>query len=95
VPGGPIESRGSTRTDDPVAPARRLDEQMSCAESAIRSYYGLGFEYTDRIVAGLVTTPERIRGQIASFGALGADEVMLYCWSSDIEQIDRLADVVA
>lgn len=41
------------------------------------------------------TTPEAIRSRIAEFIDIGADEVMLYCWVDDPEQVDRLADIVS
>lgn len=44
----------------------------------------------DYMVNGLLTTPKEIRAAAEAFTGLGADEVMLYCWSSDLDQIDRL-----
>ncbi|WP_264081636.1 hypothetical protein [Gandjariella thermophila] len=35
-----------------------------------------------------------VRRAIAQFAALGADEVILYCWATDVDQVDRLADLV-
>ncbi|GAA4310733.1 LLM class flavin-dependent oxidoreductase [Streptomyces venetus] len=48
----------------------------------------------DRMVAGMLTTPAEIREAIAAFADLGADEVMLYCYGTDPDQVDRLADVL-
>lgn len=48
----------------------------------------------ERMVAGLLTTPAEIRAAITGFADLGADEVMLYCYGLDPDQVDRLADVV-
>ncbi len=31
---------------------------------------------------------------IKQFADLGADEVMLYCYGTDPEQVDRIADVI-
>ncbi|TVT56605.1 LLM class flavin-dependent oxidoreductase [Amycolatopsis rhizosphaerae] len=59
----------------------------------IRDYY----EFTGRadyMANGLLTTPETIRQAVDGYVGIGADEVMLYCWSPDIEQIDRLADAL-
>jgi hypothetical protein len=36
-----------------------------------------------------------VRETVAAYRALGAHEVMLSCWSDDIEQVDRLADLLA
>jgi alkanesulfonate monooxygenase SsuD/methylene tetrahydromethanopterin reductase-like flavin-dependent oxidoreductase (luciferase family) len=66
--------------------------QEACEECG--AYYGSG-EYTAQVLDGVVTTPQRIREAIAAFADLGADEMVLYCWSRDVDQVNRLADVVA
>jgi hypothetical protein len=43
---------------------------------------------------GLLTTPGDIRAAVDAFCGIGADEVVLYCWASDVDQVDRLADAV-
>ncbi|WP_217166265.1 LLM class flavin-dependent oxidoreductase [Streptomyces sp. AC512_CC834] len=43
---------------------------------------------------GLLTAAHEIRGAVDAFRDIGADEVVLYCWSSDLDQVDRLADTV-
>ncbi|WP_055700366.1 LLM class flavin-dependent oxidoreductase [Streptomyces silaceus] len=48
----------------------------------------------DHMADGLLSTPEAIREAVHGFLGIGADEVMLYCWSSDADQIDRLADTL-
>lgn len=49
----------------------------------------------EHMLAGLLTTPAAVRDAVTAFTGIGADEVMLYCWASDPDQIDRLADAVA
>ncbi|MEU7836228.1 LLM class flavin-dependent oxidoreductase [Nonomuraea sp. NPDC049129] len=49
----------------------------------------------EHMLAGLLTTSAAIRDVVTAFTGIGADEVMLYCWASDPDQIDRLADAVA
>ncbi|MGW4546270.1 LLM class flavin-dependent oxidoreductase [Streptomyces violaceorubidus] len=48
-------------------------------------------EYMSR---GLLTGAREIRAAVGAFRDIGADEVVLYCWSSDPDQIDRLADTL-
>lgn len=48
-----------------------------------------------RMADSLLTTPGAIRSVIAAYAGLGADEVMLYSWAPGLDQVDRLADVVA
>ncbi|MEU4409818.1 LLM class flavin-dependent oxidoreductase [Streptosporangium sp. NPDC023963] len=63
------------------------------ATEEITSYYGFLGD-TTRVVENMLTTPERIRDAIGAFTDLGADEVMLYCWARDADQVDRLAGLV-
>jgi alkanesulfonate monooxygenase SsuD/methylene tetrahydromethanopterin reductase-like flavin-dependent oxidoreductase (luciferase family) len=62
------------------------------ARQAIGAYYAsLAGTYDVR----MVTTADQIRGAIIGLADLGADEVMLYCWARDPNQVDRLADIAA
>lgn len=63
------------------------------ARKELTAYYQLS-NYTDHVVKGLLTTGPQIREAVAAFRAIGADEVMLYCWSPDPDQVERLADAV-
>ncbi len=73
-----------------LGPQRVIDD----ARASVQSYYTFtGIAH--RMVAGVLTTPNEIRDAISGFADLGADEVMLYCHSTDPDQVDRLADVVA
>lgn len=63
------------------------------ARGRMHAYYA--FTGTaDRMLAGLLTTPAEIRAALAAFADLGADEVVLYCYGIDPDQVDRLADVL-
>ncbi|SDW65232.1 Flavin-dependent oxidoreductase, luciferase family (includes alkanesulfonate monooxygenase SsuD and methylene tetrahydromethanopterin reductase) [Amycolatopsis xylanica] len=83
------EPRLVAQVNTAIGPDSVIDE----ARSNILEYYA----FTDRaeyMVDGMVTTPARLREVIAAHTALGADEVMLYCWSPDPDQVDRIADLV-
>jgi hypothetical protein len=41
----------------------------------------------------MLTTPAQVSGFVTACRDLGADEVMLYCYGADPEQVDRLADL--
>ncbi|MFB7635796.1 LLM class flavin-dependent oxidoreductase [Streptomyces sp. NPDC056149] len=69
------------------------DAVLDRARRELRAYYGTS-PHTDHVVNGLLTTPAAIREAVARLLAIGADEVMLYCWSPDPDQVGRLADVV-
>ncbi|MGW2642695.1 LLM class flavin-dependent oxidoreductase [Streptomyces sp. NPDC001348] len=63
------------------------------ARANMHAYYSFT-GMPDRMVAGMLTTPAGIREAVAAFADLGADEVMLYCYGLDPDQVDRLADVL-
>lgn len=63
------------------------------ARRELRAYYRPS-SYTDHVVDGLLTTGAQIGAAVAAYRAIGADEVMLYCWSPDPDQVERLADAV-
>ncbi|MFC9131515.1 LLM class flavin-dependent oxidoreductase [Streptomyces sp. NPDC057099] len=69
------------------------DDVVHDARTHIHAYYTFT-GMADRMVAGMLTTPAEIREAIAAFADLGADEVMLYCYGIDPNQVDRLADVL-
>ncbi|MFC4589770.1 LLM class flavin-dependent oxidoreductase [Sphaerisporangium corydalis] len=69
------------------------DATVQDARDAIGAYYAFTGD-TERVLGGLLTTPRAIREAITAFGDLGADEVMLYCWSADADQVGRLGAVV-
>jgi hypothetical protein len=44
---------------------------------------------------GVLTSPEEIRNVIQAISGIGADEMIFLPQVDDIEQVDRLADIVA
>ncbi|MGW7072065.1 LLM class flavin-dependent oxidoreductase [Streptomyces sp. NPDC054855] len=69
------------------------DEVIEDARTNMHAYYAFT-GMPDRMVAGLCSTPPEIREAITRFADLGADEVMLYCYGLDPDQVDRLAELV-
>ncbi|GAA4507002.1 LLM class flavin-dependent oxidoreductase [Actinoallomurus oryzae] len=61
------------------------------AREAMGAYYAF---LDDPGWVGLLTTPRQVHDALTAFTDLGADEVVLYCWARDADQIDRLADVL-
>lgn len=43
---------------------------------------------------GLLGDPKEIKAAVSAYADLGADEVILYCWSPDTDQVDRFADTL-
>jgi hypothetical protein len=74
-----------------LGPEPVLDEARNTLGDYYRSFMGDG---AAKVVDEMLGTPEAIRRAVTAYGDVGADEVMLYCWSSDLDQIDRIADTV-
>ncbi|GII84849.1 luciferase [Sphaerisporangium siamense] len=66
------------------------DEVVAEARREVRDYYRF-LEAPGHVAEGMLTTPEAIGRAVREFTDAGADEVMLYCWSPDLGQIDRIA----
>jgi alkanesulfonate monooxygenase SsuD/methylene tetrahydromethanopterin reductase-like flavin-dependent oxidoreductase (luciferase family) len=66
-------------------------DDADAARTAMTRYYG---DLAERMVAGLLTSRAQVRAAISAYADLGADEVVLYCWSTSPDQVDRLADLV-
>lgn len=86
--GRPGEPRIVTQVN--VATGRHADE----GRTALQAYYA-GYPREQAIVDRLITTREGVREAAAASADLGADELILYCWSTDPDQIGELASVVA
>ena len=70
----------------------REDCAGRAGSSFILSYYA--GEYGQRVAAGFATTREAIQQTIQAFAAIGADELMLWPTIAELDQVDRLAEVV-
>lgn len=99
--GGLFELARRSWTDHGRPGAPRIVAQMNAvlgpqplidqARTAILDYY----EFSGRaayMAEGLLTTPEQIRSGIQQFEGLGADEIILYCYGTDPDQVDRFAE---
>ncbi len=64
------------------------------ARTAIAGYYAFTGD-PGPAVDGLLTTAGQIHAAVAEFEGLGANEVMLYCWARDPDQVDRIGDLLA
>ena len=73
-----------------LGPQSIVDE----ARGAALEYYDFMGDYAKQLADGMLTTERDIRDTIARYEELGADEVVLGCWATDISQVDRLADLV-
>lgn len=70
------------------------DPVVEDARSSMAEYYRFTGGRADRMVAGMLTTPAAVRETIARYADFGVDEVMLYCYARDPEQVERFAEVI-
>lgn len=61
----------------------------------LRDYYAFTGHFVERIVAGLLTTPQAIAQFVRGYAEAGCDELVLFPTTSDPPELERLADVVA
>jgi alkanesulfonate monooxygenase SsuD/methylene tetrahydromethanopterin reductase-like flavin-dependent oxidoreductase (luciferase family) len=84
---------GSPRLVAQVNVALGPDAVLAEARKEMGGYYAFTGR-AEHMLNGLLTTPARIRDAVTAFTGIGADEVMLYCWASDPDQIHRLTDTL-
>ncbi|WP_313949544.1 LLM class flavin-dependent oxidoreductase, partial [Frankia sp. AvcI1] len=85
---------GRPRLVGQVNAALGPDPVLAEGRAAIARYYGTS-QYTEHVLDAWLTTPRQIRDALTGYEDLGADETIIYCWSPDTDQIDRLADLVS
>jgi alkanesulfonate monooxygenase SsuD/methylene tetrahydromethanopterin reductase-like flavin-dependent oxidoreductase (luciferase family) len=71
------------------------EEHADAGRDYLRDYYAFTGPYAERIVAGLLTTPQAIVQFARGYEDAGCDELILYPAVAHLAQLDRLAEVVA
>jgi alkanesulfonate monooxygenase SsuD/methylene tetrahydromethanopterin reductase-like flavin-dependent oxidoreductase (luciferase family) len=64
------------------------------SEAYIRDYYAFAGTAVEQIVQGIIATPEAIKGAIQGYESVGVDEIIFWPTVAELDQIDRLAEVV-
>lgn len=60
----------------------------------LRHYYAFTGPFAERIAQGLLTTPQAVAQFIRGYAEAGCDELILFPTTADIQQLERLADIV-
>jgi alkanesulfonate monooxygenase SsuD/methylene tetrahydromethanopterin reductase-like flavin-dependent oxidoreductase (luciferase family) len=60
----------------------------------ILDYYAISKPFDIYKSNTILTTEQQIRDIIPALEAIGADEVVFFTWSSEIEQVDRIANLI-
>jgi alkanesulfonate monooxygenase SsuD/methylene tetrahydromethanopterin reductase-like flavin-dependent oxidoreductase (luciferase family) len=61
----------------------------------MRDYYAFTGPFAERIAEGMLSTPQAIAQFVRGYAEAGCDELVLLPAVADIEQVDRLQDVLA
>jgi alkanesulfonate monooxygenase SsuD/methylene tetrahydromethanopterin reductase-like flavin-dependent oxidoreductase (luciferase family) len=73
-----------------------LGEDAAEAGAAyMRDYYAFTGPFAEKIVAGLLTTPQALAQYLRGYAEAGCDELVLFPAVADLVQLDRLADALA
>ncbi len=59
----------------------------------LREYYAFTGPFVERIVEGLLTTPQAVAQLLRGYADAGCDEVALFPTAASLDQIERLAEV--
>lgn len=70
------------------------EDAVAHGREYMRDYYAFTGPFAERIVEGLLTTPQQIAAQVRGYAEAGCDELVLLPTVTDLEQVERLADVV-
>lgn len=62
------------------------------AQRYLGDYYGFVGDFVDRIVAGALTTRQKVADAVAGFTAAGCDELILFPCDPDVGQVGLIAD---
>ena len=70
------------------------DAAINAGRAYMDHYYAFAGPFADRIVSGLLTTPQAISEFALGYAEAGCQELLLFPTCSDMEQLERLSEVV-
>lgn len=70
------------------------DDAAEAGARYLKDYYAFTGPFAERIAAGLLMTPQAIVQFVRGYEEAGCDDLVLMPAVSDLEQVDRLADVI-
>jgi alkanesulfonate monooxygenase SsuD/methylene tetrahydromethanopterin reductase-like flavin-dependent oxidoreductase (luciferase family) len=88
------------RTGDPALWAQGYfalgdEDVVARGRAYMLDYYAFTGPFAERIADGLLTTPQSIAQFVRGYAEAGCDELVLMPAVAEVEQLDRLADVIA
>lgn len=70
------------------------DDARVAGERYMRDYYAFTGPFVERVVAGLLTTPQQVASFLRSYAEAGCDELVLFPAIANVAQLDRLAEII-
>ncbi len=70
------------------------DAVKEAGYSYMKEYYAFTGPFAERIAAGLLTSPQAVAQFIRGYQDAGCDELVLFPTVPDLDQLDRLAEVI-
>ncbi|HLJ80858.1 MAG TPA: LLM class flavin-dependent oxidoreductase [Ktedonobacterales bacterium] len=71
------------------------EDARAAGEAYMRDYYAFTGPFVERIVAGMLTTPQQVASFLRGYAEAGCDEMVLFPAVAALSQLDRLAAIVA
>lgn len=71
------------------------DEAAQAGARYLRDYYAFTGPFVEKIVEGLLTTPQAVAQFLRGYADAGCDEMALIPTVASLDELDRLADVVS
>jgi alkanesulfonate monooxygenase SsuD/methylene tetrahydromethanopterin reductase-like flavin-dependent oxidoreductase (luciferase family) len=70
------------------------EETAEAGRDYLRNYYAFTGPFAERIAQGLLTTPQSIVSFARGYADAGCDELVLFPTSGEVEQLERLAEII-
>ncbi len=71
------------------------DDAQEAGAKYLRDYYAFTGPFAEKVVAGMLTTPQAVAQFVRGYAEAGCDELVLFPAVADLAQLDRLADALA
>jgi alkanesulfonate monooxygenase SsuD/methylene tetrahydromethanopterin reductase-like flavin-dependent oxidoreductase (luciferase family) len=71
------------------------DDAAERGRDYMRDYYAFTGPFAERITKGLLTTPQQVVAFVRGYSEAGCDELVLLPAVDDLDQLERLADVMS
>lgn len=71
------------------------EDTVERGRAYMREYYAFTGPFVERIVEGLLTTPQAVAQQVRGYAEEGCDELVMVPGVADPDQVDRLGEVLA